>query len=67
MVRIASVNVNGVRAAFRKDMGGWLEAGDFDIVALQEVRALDEDLLPLVPGWHVLHGRVKFDPARVFG
>jgi len=51
-----------VRAAFRKDMGGWLEAGDFDIVALQEVRALDEDLLPLVPGWHVLH-----DPATAKG
>ena len=27
MVRIASVNVNGVRAAFRKGMGEWLEAG----------------------------------------
>lgn len=55
MVRIASVNVNGVRAAFRKGMGEWLEAGGFDIVALQEVRAQDEDLLPLVPGWHMLH------------
>lgn len=62
MVRIASVNVNGVRAAFRKGMGEWLEAGGFDIVALQEVRALDEDLLPLVPGWHVLH-----DPATAKG
>ncbi|WP_306232579.1 exodeoxyribonuclease III [Agrococcus beijingensis] len=62
MVRIASVNVNGVRAAFRKGMGEWLEAGGFDIVALQEVRAQDEDLLPLVPGWHVLH-----DPATAKG
>lgn len=62
MVRIASVNVNGVRAAFRKGMGEWLEAGGFDIVALQEVRAQDEDLIPLVPGWHVLH-----DPATAKG
>lgn len=62
MVRIASVNVNGVRAAFAKGMGEWLEGGDFDIVALQEVRALDEHLLPLVDGWHVLH-----DPATARG
>lgn len=62
MLRIASVNVNGVRAAFRKGMGDWLTDGDFDIVALQEVRAQDEDLLPLVPGWHMLH-----DPATAKG
>ncbi|WP_405217521.1 exodeoxyribonuclease III [Agrococcus sp. Ld7] len=62
MLRIATVNVNGVRAAFRKGMGDWLEQGGFDIVALQEVRAQDEDLLPLVPGWHVLH-----DPATAKG
>ena len=62
MVRIVSINVNGVRAAFRTGMGEWLEASGADIVAMQEVRALDEDLLPLVPDWHVLH-----DPATAKG
>ena len=38
-LRIATVNVNGVRAAFRRGMGDWLAARDVDILALQEVRA----------------------------
>ncbi|MGO3846038.1 exodeoxyribonuclease III [Agrococcus casei] len=54
MIRLASVNVNGIRAAMRKGMGEWLESVDADIVALQEVRATEDILVPLVPGWHVL-------------
>ena len=42
--RIASVNVNGVRAAFRKGMGDWLESRDVDILCLQEVRAETSDI-----------------------
>ena len=54
--RIASVNVNGVRAAFRKGMGDWLEGRDIDILCLQEVRAETTDLVPLLgDGWHVVH------------
>jgi exodeoxyribonuclease-3 len=54
--RIASVNVNGVRAAFRKGMGEWLEGRDIDILCLQEVRAETTDLVPLLgDGWHVVH------------
>ncbi|WP_188672923.1 exodeoxyribonuclease III [Subtercola lobariae] len=55
-LRIASVNVNGVRAAFRKGMGGWLDARGVDILALQEVRASTEDLEALLgPEWSILH------------
>lgn len=55
-VRIASVNVNGVRAAFRKGMGDWLDARNVDILALQEVRASTEDLESLLgPEWNILH------------
>ena len=54
--RIASVNVNGVRAAFRKGMGDWLGGRGVDILCLQEVRAETSDLLPLLgDGWHVVH------------
>ncbi|MBW4041021.1 MAG: exodeoxyribonuclease III [Acidobacteria bacterium] len=55
-VRLATVNVNGVRAAFRKGMGGWLDDRGVDILALQEVRATTEDLEGLLgPEWNVLH------------
>jgi exodeoxyribonuclease-3 len=33
-VRIASVNVNGIRAAARKGMLDWLAGADVDIMAL---------------------------------
>ncbi|WP_308202077.1 exodeoxyribonuclease III [Rathayibacter rubneri] len=56
LLRIASVNVNGVRAAFRKGMGDWLAARDVDILALQEVRASTDDLTGLLGDeWDVLH------------
>jgi exodeoxyribonuclease-3 len=62
-VRIASVNTNGVRAAFRKGMGDWLDAAGIDILALQEVRAATTDLEGLFgPDWDILH-----DPATAKG
>ncbi|MGV8884490.1 MAG: exodeoxyribonuclease III [Microbacteriaceae bacterium] len=55
-VRIASVNVNGVRAAYKKGMREWLDARGVDILALQEVRATTEIVEELLgPEWHVLH------------
>ena len=55
-LRIATINVNGIRAAFRKGMGDWLEASGADIVAMQEVRATTEDVEALLgPEWDILH------------
>ncbi|MGV8970152.1 MAG: exodeoxyribonuclease III [Microbacteriaceae bacterium] len=55
-VRVASVNVNGVRAAFRKGMGDWLATRDVDILAMQEVRAATTDLENLLgDDWHIVH------------
>src|SRR5215212_488325 len=55
-VRVATVNVNGIRAAFRKGMDTWLADRDVDILALQEVRAETTDLEGLLgPDWSVLH------------
>ena len=55
-LRIASVNTNGVRAAYRKGMGDWLESRGIDILAMQEVRASTEDLEQLLgPEWDILH------------
>jgi exodeoxyribonuclease III len=62
-VRVATVNVNGVRAAFRKGMGAWLEDRGVDVLALQEVRAATSDLEELLGAeWDVLH-----DPATAKG
>lgn len=55
-LRIATVNTNGVRAAFRKGMGAWLDSRGVDILAIQEVRASTEDLENLLgPEWNILH------------
>ncbi|MBF4573030.1 endonuclease/exonuclease/phosphatase family protein [Herbiconiux sp. VKM Ac-1786] len=62
-LRLASVNVNGVRAAFRNGMGAWLDGRDVDILALQEVRAETSDLEKLLgPEWNIVH-----DPATAKG
>ena len=62
-LRVATVNVNGVRAAFRRGMGEWLAGRDVDILAMQEVRASTEDLQSLLgEEWDILH-----DPATAKG
>ncbi len=52
-MRIATVNVNGVRAALRKGMQGWLDSTAADVVCLQEVRAPDEVVDGAFDGWHL--------------
>ena len=55
-LRIATVNTNGIRAAYRKGMGDWLDGQGIDILAIQEVRAETDDVVALLgPGWHVIH------------
>ncbi|WP_019310210.1 exodeoxyribonuclease III [Kocuria rhizophila] len=60
-VRIATVNVNGIRAAYRRGMAEWLAPRGVDLLCLQEVRApdkitrelLDEDV------WDVQHAEAS--------
>ncbi|MET0978863.1 MAG: exodeoxyribonuclease III [Paeniglutamicibacter terrestris] len=59
-LRIASVNVNGVRAAYKRGMADWIAARDVDILCLQEVRAPDAILRELIgDGWHILHAEAS--------
>lgn len=44
MLRVTSINVNGLRSAFRKGLGPWLATQQADIVCLQEVKAQADDL-----------------------
>jgi exodeoxyribonuclease III len=54
-LRIASVNVNGIRAAVRKGMIEWLDDEAVDIMALQEVRASADELAAALPGWQLVN------------
>lgn len=55
MLSVATVNVNGVRAADRKGMHNWLEDANVDVLLLQEVRASDQQLAAaLGDGWDVV-------------
>lgn len=46
-MKITTINVNGVRAAFRKGMGLWLQQHDADVLCLQETRADEKNVSAL--------------------
>ncbi|WP_427019093.1 exodeoxyribonuclease III [Pseudarthrobacter sp. P1] len=59
-LRIASVNVNGIRAAYKRGMAQWLAARDVDILCLQEVRAPDAIVHEFLgEDWHILHAEAE--------
>jgi exodeoxyribonuclease-3 len=64
-LKIVTINVNGVRAAYRKGLAEWVISESPDIIALQEVRAETTDLEEIFVAiaqeqndgttWHILH------------
>jgi exodeoxyribonuclease-3 len=59
-LRIASVNVNGIRAAYKNGMAAWLAGRDVDILCLQEVRAPDAIVEGFLGAdWHLLHAEAE--------
>ena len=48
-MRIATVNVNGIRAAARKGISTWLEASAPDVLVLQEAVSYTHLTLPTNP------------------
>ena len=59
-LRIATVNVNGIRAAYKRGMADWLAERDVDILCLQEVRAPDAVVRELLGAdWHILHAEAE--------
>lgn len=44
MTKIISYNVNGIRAALKKDFSLWVKAAQPDVLCLQEVKALEEQV-----------------------
>ena len=63
MPRVITLNLNGVRAAYRKGAGEWLTKARPDIVCWQEVRASDSDLTPAMRSPGGLRGEFVL-PAR---
>jgi exodeoxyribonuclease-3 len=62
VLTVASVNVNGIRAAYRRGMAAWLEERRPDVLCLQEVRATDEVLCAhLGDDWHCAHSEPSLD------
>ncbi|GAB3106385.1 exodeoxyribonuclease III [Janibacter alkaliphilus] len=63
MLRVATYNVNGIRAAQRRGFETWLAARDPDVLALQEVRSPVEKVpAEVFAGWHA-----TYDPGRLAG
>ncbi|MCP3427041.1 exodeoxyribonuclease III [Rothia sp. AR01] len=60
-LRVATVNVNGIRAAYKRDMAGWLAERGVDILCLQEVRAPDKIVRELLDEerWDILHAEAE--------
>jgi len=47
-MKIITYNVNGIRAAMRKDWITWLKSTDADVVCLQEIKASPDQLMDLL-------------------
>ncbi len=65
MLRVATVNVNGIRAAERRGMRAWLDERRPDVLCVQEVRA-DDATLHRVMGesWHGVHEEAAESKGR---
>lgn len=63
-LRVATFNVNGVRAAQRRGLGAWLETRACDVIALQEVRCPVAALPPAAFG---AHHHLTYDAGLVPG
>jgi len=62
VLKVATANVNGIRAAVRRGMGPWLTECDPDLLLMQEVRATDEVLRgQLGDDWYVAHAEPVID------
>jgi exodeoxyribonuclease-3 len=61
VLTVATVNVNGIRAAFRRGMAPWLKQTDPDLLLMQEVRATDDVLREYLGDWHIAHAEPSLD------
>ncbi|MDD2857125.1 MAG: exodeoxyribonuclease III [Candidatus Nanopelagicales bacterium] len=67
MLRVLTVNVNGIRATARRGGLEWLGAADADVICLQEVRATHEQLHEVLHDSPLAHYFVAHSPAPQLG
>lgn len=67
MLRVVTVNVNGIRAAARRGGLDWLARSKADVLCLQEVRATDEQLAQVLGGAGLGHLHVAHTEAAAKG
>ncbi|MSW94648.1 MAG: exodeoxyribonuclease III, partial [Actinobacteria bacterium] len=67
MLRVLTVNVNGIRATARRGGLEWLAQVDADVICLQEVRATHEQLHEVLKESPLSHLHVQHSPAPQLG
>jgi exodeoxyribonuclease-3 len=55
LIRVVTLNVNGIRSAARKGFDRWLARAEADVVCLQEVKADEADIPPALRAPRGLH------------
>lgn len=63
-LRVASINVNGIRAAMRKGFGAWLARHEPDVLLLQETRAPELTTATLLGAQWTVHEAVAEHGGR---
>ena len=60
MLRIITLNLNGIRSAFSKGVEPWLESQQADLVCVQELKAQGADLSPAMQALAGLQGHFHY-------
>ena len=61
MLKVISINVNGIRSAYNKGLFSWLAGEEADIICIQELKAQAEDLPAELISWNGYYS--QFHPA----
>jgi len=64
LLRVTSLNVNGLRSAFRKGLHPWMEKHGADVICLQELKAQEADLEPALTDPAPYQGHFHFAQKR---
>ncbi len=65
MIKVMTLNLNGIRSATRKGFAEWLAVQDVDVVCVQEIKAALEDISPALHSIGPFQGH--FYPAQKKG
>ncbi|MDR2366379.1 MAG: exodeoxyribonuclease III [Zoogloeaceae bacterium] len=64
MLRIISLNLNGIRSAWKKAVEDWLRGSKADVIAFQELKAQEDDLAPAMSAPQGYHAAFHFSQRK---